>query len=213
LLVLMPGLFVLSGFGGPALNPWGFDATGRYAPPIWYAVAVVLGAALGAAWQIRRWLAVGLCLLPLGIDMAAVTSIDPAQAFQSPYWDKLPLDNGSLLAALRAENVAYVWMNHWAGQPAMVDARAIGQSLVAYDWYDVQAGGIDRFPEYLPLVEGADKPAFVLVTAEVEPQLERTLRSMGVSFIERRVAPYVVVIPMSRKVQASEVTDALDYRY
>ena len=35
LLVLIPTLFVLSGFGGPALNPYGFDATGRYTPPIW----------------------------------------------------------------------------------------------------------------------------------------------------------------------------------
>src|SRR5207302_1495365 len=30
LLVLIPTLFVLSGFGGPALNAYGFDATGRY---------------------------------------------------------------------------------------------------------------------------------------------------------------------------------------
>ena len=40
-----------SGFGGPVLNEYGFDATGRYTPPIWNALAVVLGAALAAVWS------------------------------------------------------------------------------------------------------------------------------------------------------------------
>jgi hypothetical protein len=212
-LVLVPLMFVLSGFGGPALNPYGFDATGRYTPPIWFGLVVVLGAALGSLWQSRRWLAVGLALVPVTINLASVASIDPLSAFQSPYWDKLPADNAPLLATLRADQVEYVWMNHWAGQPAMFDARAAGQALTAYDWYDVQAGGIDRFPEYLALVEGAKRPAFVLVTDETMPALEQRLRSMGVAFVERRVPPYVVVIPTSRTVQPSEVTDALDYRY
>jgi 4-amino-4-deoxy-L-arabinose transferase-like glycosyltransferase len=213
LLVLIPMLFALSGFGGPALNPYGFDATGRYAPPIWSGLSIVLGAALGALWQVRRWLAVGLAIVPLVVNGVSIASTDPVAAFQSPYWDRLPVDNAPLLAILRDENVQYVWMNHWAGQPAMFDARAAGQSLVAYDWYDVQAGGIDRFPEYRPLVEGAQKPAFVLITNESEPELEHTLRLMGVSFAERRAAPYVVVMPISRQVHPSEVTAALDYRY
>lgn len=213
LLALIPTLFVLSGFGGPALNPYGFDATGRYAPPIWYALAIVLAAAVAEVWRARRRLAVLLGVVPLAVNLAAVASIAPVEAFQSPYWDRLPTDNGPLLSALRDQDVQYVWMNHWAGQPAMFDARASGQTLVAYDWYDVQAGGIDRFPEYRALVENADRPAFVLVTDEAEPELEHTLRRMGISFVERRVAPYVVVIPTSTRVHPSAVTSALDYRY
>jgi hypothetical protein len=213
LLVFIPSLFVLSGFGGPALNPYGFDATGRYTPPIWIALAVVLGAALAAVWRIRRRLALLLAIVPVTINLVGIASIDPLAAFQSPYWDKLPVDNGPLLATLRDEGVEYVWMNHWAGQPVMLDARAGGQTLIAYDWYDVQAGGIDRFPEYLARVEGAPRPAFVLVTDESQPELERVLRAMGVSFVERRTPPYVVVIPNSRKVHPAEVTGALDYRY
>jgi hypothetical protein len=212
-LVLIPALFVLSGFGGPALNPYGFDATGRYTSPLWCGLAVVLGAALAALWQVRRSLALVLAMVPLGVNLVGIASIDPLAAFQSPYWDRLPLDNGPLLATLRSSGVEHVWMNHWAGQPAMFDARAGGQTLIAYDWYDVQAGGIDRFPEYLALVEQADRPAFVLVTGEVEPELEHALRLMGISFVERRSEPYVVVIPTSRKVHPSEVTAALDYRY
>jgi 4-amino-4-deoxy-L-arabinose transferase-like glycosyltransferase len=213
LLVLMPTVLVFSGFGGPALNEYGFDATGRYTPPLWSALAVVLGAALAAAWQRRRWLAIVLVVVPLGINAAGLLSIDPVQAFQSPYWDRLPVDNRPLLATLRSDGVAHVWLNHWAGQPLMFDARAQGQPLVAYDWYDVQAGGIDRFPEHLPLVERAERPAFVLVTAEVEPELLVRLRELGVEHVVRRVPPYVVVVPTSRRVHPSEVTSALDYRY
>ncbi|HET6319237.1 MAG TPA: glycosyltransferase family 39 protein, partial [Chloroflexota bacterium] len=190
LLVSIPTLFVLSGFGGPALNPYGFDATGRYAPPIWSALAVILGAALAAAWRVRRWLALALALVALGVNAAAFAVIDPLQAFQSPYWERLPVSNASLLRTLDAEQVSAVWMNHWAAQPLMFDARAIGQPLIAYDWYDVEAGGIDRFPEYRPLVEQAAKPAFVLITDEPEPVLVPRLRELGVTFVVERVAPY-----------------------
>jgi hypothetical protein len=212
-LVLVPLMYVLSGFGGPSLNPYGFDATGRYTPPIWSGLAVVGGAALGAVWRSRRWLALALAVIPLALNLAGLASIDPLAAFQSPYWDRLPADNAPLLRVLDEEGVEAVVMNHWAGQPAMFDAAAAHQKLVAYDWYDVQAGGIDRFPEYLPLVRDAARPAYVLVTDELEPALEHELRSMGVAFVERRVAPYVVVIPTPHSVDPSEVTDALDYRY
>jgi dolichyl-phosphate-mannose-protein mannosyltransferase len=213
LLIVIPTVFVLSGFGGPALNPYGFDATGRYAPPIWSALAVVLGAALGALWRVRHWLAAVLGIVPLAINAVALASITPLDGFQSPYWDRLPLDNAPLLQALKTEGIDAVWVNHWAGQPLMFDARAAGQTLVAYDWYDVQAGGIDRFPEYLPRVRSAARPAFVLVTDEAQPELELRLRQMGISFRELRVPPYVVVLPTSTRVDPSEVTPALDYRY
>jgi hypothetical protein len=212
-LVTIPTVLALSGFGGPALNPYGFDATGRYAPPIWFGLVVALGAGLAAVWRVRRWLAVLLAAIPIGINLLAWSSIEPLQAFQSPYWDKLPASNAALLATLREHSVDAVWLNHWAATPVMFDARAAGQPLIAYDWYDVQAGGIDRFPENLPLVEQAARPAFVLVTDEAEPALLPHLRELGVSYEVYRAPPYVVVIPTSRRVDPSEVTGALDYRY
>jgi hypothetical protein len=213
LLLAIPAIFVLSGFGAPALNSWSFDATGRYAPPIWSGLAVVLGALLAAVWRLRRALAVALTVTVVAANLYALASVDPVRAFQSPYWDKLPADNRPLLDTLAAEGVTHVWLNHWVAFPLMFDARASRQPLVAYDWFDVQAGGIDRFPEYFPLVEQAERPAFVLVTDEPEPELEQRLRGLGVSYLRHRVPPYVVVIPVSRKVHPSEVTSALDYRY
>jgi len=52
-----------------------------------------------------------------------------------------------------------------------------------------------------------------LITDEAEPALLAELRRLGVTFKVDRVAPYVVVIPLSRRVDPSEVTSALDYRY
>jgi 4-amino-4-deoxy-L-arabinose transferase-like glycosyltransferase len=212
-LALVPLVLVFSGFGGPILNPYGFDATGRYTPPIWYALAVVLAAACAALWRVRRWLGIVACAVPLAINLSGGLAIDPAQAFQSPYWAKLPVDNQPLLDMLAAEGVDGVWLNHWAGLPLMFDARARGAPLVTYDWYDVQAGGIDRYPEYYARVAEAKRPAFVLVTDEVDPELARRLRALDVSYVEQRVGPYVVVIPTSRRVLPAEVTGALDYRY
>jgi len=212
-LVTIPTVLVLSGFGGPALNPYGFDATGRYAPPIWFGLVAVLGAALAALWQVRRWAALALAAVPLALNLVALGNVEPLQAFQSPYWDRLPATNESLLATLRDAGVEAVWLNHWAGAPLMFDARVRNQPLIAYDWYDVQAGGVDRFPEYRPLVEAAVRPAFILVTEETEPALVRRLREIQVSFDLYRVPPYVVVIPTSRRVHPSEVTGEIDYRY
>jgi hypothetical protein len=211
--VAIPLIFVLSGFGGLILNPWGFDATGRYGLPIWAGLAAVLGAFLAAVWRHRRLLALALAAVVLTANVQGWAAADAVRAFQSTYWAKLPVDNGPLLAALRSEGIEHVWLNHWAAFPLMFDARAAGQRLVAYDWYDVQAGGIDRFPEYLPQVERADRVAFVLVTDEPVPELEARLQELGVSYHTVRIPPYRVVIPASRRVHPSEVTDALDYRY
>ena len=160
----------------------------------------------------RRWLAVLLALVPLGVNLAAFVAIDPVSAFQSPYWDRLPVSNASLLQTLRDEDVTAVWMNHWAGQPLMFDARAAGQDLIAYDYYDVQAGGIDRFPEY--------RRAWPRQSAQHSywsPTNPNRPCSPSYGDWESRsrehVAPYVVVIPISRYVDPSEVTSALDYRY
>ena len=105
-------------------------------------------------------------------------------------------------------------IGEFAPGPAEARGRSWSDQVREFPGSDQEtAGGIDRFPEYRPLLEQAERPAFVLVTDEPEPDLERTLRSMGVSFVERRLPPFVLIIPTSRKVHPSEVTPALDYRY
>jgi hypothetical protein len=213
LLLAIPIAFTASGFGQPALNPYGIDATGRYAPPIWGALAVVLGAALAALWSYRRAAAIGVAALVIAINLSSVGSANRVLAFQTPYWFKLPVDSTELLDVLAEERIEHIWINHWAGLPLMFDARARGQRLWAYDWYDYDVGGVDRFPEYRPLIESAARPAFVLVTDEWEPELQRRFDEMGVTYWKRVAWPYVILAPESRKVHPSEIVGAIDERY
>lgn len=212
-LAMIPLVAVFSGFGGLVVNPWGFDATGRYTQPIWGALVVLIGAFLGGLARWRRLAALAMAGTVLAINLLGWLTADAADSFQSPYWRRLPVDNQPLLDLLASQRIEHVWLNHWAAFPLMFDARAAGQPLIAADWYDVQAGGIDRFPEHRALVEQSSDAAFVLVTDELEPALSQRLRLLGVQFDDLRAPPYLVIIPRSRPVHPAEVTADLDYRY
>jgi Dolichyl-phosphate-mannose-protein mannosyltransferase len=215
LLVLgtIPLIAVFSGFGSLVVNPWGFDATGRYTQPIWGTLVVLIGALLGNLARWRRLAALALAGTVLAINLLGSLTVDAVDSFQSPYWRRLPVDNRPLLDLLSSQGIEHVWLNHWAAFPLMFDARAAGQPLIAADWYDVQAGGIDRFPEHRALVEQSADAAFVLVTDEPEPALSQRLRLLRVRFDDLRASPYLVIIPRSRPVLPAEVTADLDYRY
>ncbi len=220
-------IYLGSGFAGPSLNPWGFDATGRYVLPLWgvvpLAVAALAEPLLGGPGRgplrgpvvrgapLRASLAASLVALVMLAHLAGYATSNPRQVFQSPYWNKLPFDSQPLLDALRRAGISAVWMNHWAGFPLMFDAQ---EAVIAADYYDVfVGGGINRFPEHFALVERADRPAYVLVTDEPVPALERRLQELGVMYRVERVGPYVIVQPLSRRVNPTEVQDAIDYRY
>jgi hypothetical protein len=213
LLLMVPVVFVFSGFGGQGINPWGFDATSRYSIHLWPPLAVVLGAFVAYWWPRGRWLAALLGAGVLVFNGYSIARTDAVQAFQSPYWEKLPADNSDVLAVLHQQGVNAIWANHWAGYVLMFDARANGDRLIAYDWYDVAAGGMDRFPDDRARVVDAPKTAFVLVTDEEDPELAQRLRDLGVTYDLYHAEPYVVVIPTSRIVQPTEVLQSLDYRY
>lgn len=205
------GIFLLSGFGETALNPWGFDAAGRYVVPLWAAVPLGMGALAELLWPRARGLAIGLVGLVLGAHLYGWVAAEPLKVFQSPYWERLPFSSEALAATLKERDLRHVWLNHWAGYPLMLDARA---EIVAADYYDVfVGGGPNRFPRYLQAVEQARRSAYVLVTDEDEPKLERRLRAMGVAYFKARAGPYVVLEPLSRPVHPSEVVDSIGYEY
>ncbi|MPZ13079.1 MAG: hypothetical protein GEU73_01405 [Chloroflexi bacterium] len=209
--VVMACVFVFSGFGGPALNPWGFDATGRYVVPLWSVAPLAVGALTEAGWRWWKPLAPLLIGIVLAGFVIGYTVSDPAKALQSVYWNKLPFRSNDLISYLRANDIGHVWMNHWAGFPIMFDAE---ETIIAADYFDVYVGGgLNRFPQHFAALERAERPAYVLVTDELEPKLEMRLRELGVTFGKTRVGPYVVIRPLSRRVHPAEVTDAIGFEY
>jgi hypothetical protein len=203
-------VYVLSGFGRPSLSP--FDASGRYLLPLWTALPVLLAALcvrLATVW--RPLGAAALALLLVGNMVGHLTS-DPVQVFQSPYWNRLPMDSRPLLHWLQDNDVYDVWLNHWAGDPLMYLS---GDSVRSADYYDIVVGhAINRFPTDFRSVELSQRAAFVLVVGSLpSPGLGSALRKLGVTFRQATVGPYLVYLPLSRRVDPSEVVNALRYPY
>jgi hypothetical protein len=210
LAISVPVVFVLSGFGGPSQNPWGFDATGRYLLPLWGVVPLAVAALAHVASRSRVSATLVACLVVAthGFGYAAA---NPIQAFQSPYWDKLPPQSEALEHYLLEQGLDRVWMNHWAGFPLMLNTQG---RVIATDYYDVvKGGGINRFPEHFGAMEEAERTAYVLVTNEPNPPLLGDLDVMGVDYRAERFGPYLLVEPLSRVVKPWEVSDSLNYEY
>src|SRR5439155_21088904 len=83
MLLTIPFVSMLSGFGSLVINPWGFDATGRYTLPIWGGLAIVLGAFLAAVSHWRRLAGLAIAGTLLALNLFGWLVADPVQAFQS----------------------------------------------------------------------------------------------------------------------------------
>jgi hypothetical protein len=206
----VPIMFVLSGFGGPSQNPWGFDATGRYLLPLWVVVPLAV-AALAHLASLGRVSATLVACLVIAAHGFGYSAANPVQAFQSPYWGKLPPQSDALEEYLLEQGLDRVWMNHWAGFPLMLNTQG---RVIAADYYDVvKGGGINRFPEHFGAMEEAERTAYVLVTNEPAPPLLDDLQELGVEYHADRFGPYLLVQPLSRVVKPWEVSDSLGYEY
>jgi hypothetical protein len=206
----VPIMFVVSGFGGPSQNPWGFDATGRYLLPLWSVVplAVAAVAHLASCARVSATLVAVLVIAAHGLGYRAA---DPVQPFQSPYWPRLPAQSAALEQHLLEHGLDRVWMNHWAGFPLMLNSQG---RVIATDYYDVvQGGGINRFPEHFGVMEESERTAYVLVTEQSDPPLLDKLGELGVAYRADRFGPYLVVEPLSRRVKPWEVASTLGYEY
>ncbi len=212
----VPLVFTLSGFGGASLNPYGFDATGRYTLPLATVLPLMLAGLVRMLWQRcgrgGKFVAVGLATIVLGSNLAGYAAADDNQIFQSEYWHRLPAHDAALLGCLDHWGIRDVWMNHWAGYPLMFDTS---ERIVAADYNDVVLhSGINRLPWTLEQVGAAMRPAFVLVTGtETTTPLESRLRMLGVTYRRCVALPYQVIQPLSRRVDPSEVSGTIGYQY
>jgi hypothetical protein len=210
LAISVPAMFVMSGFGGPSQNPWGFDATGRYLMPLWGVVPLAVAAFAQFVLK-SHWIPVSAVTLVVGAQALGYATADPLQIFQSPYWNRLPAQSTALENYLLEHGVTRVWMNHWAGFPLMLRT---GERVIAADYYDVvKGGGISRFPEHFDAMQHAEQTAYILVTTEYSPPLLGELQDLGVDYRAERFDQYLVVQPLSRRVEPWEVADSIGYKY
>jgi hypothetical protein len=204
-------IFCISGFGGVALNPFGFDAASRYALPLASVLPVAMGALLWRLW--RAWAPLGAAALMvlLAATISGYATVQSDQIFQSEYWTKLPASEAPLARFLEQQGIHDVWMNHWAGYPLMFYAD--GQ-ITAADYNDVVLhGGVNRLPWALQQVSRDPHAAYVLVTNEEIPRLQLLLQARGIAYHKQRTGPYVVFWGFSRPVPPSSVADAIGFVY
>lgn len=203
-------VYLTSGFGRPSLSP--FDASGRYLLPLWSVLPILLAAfcvRLSALWRPAGAVVLGVLLAG---NLAGHLSSDPQKVFQSPYWDHLPPNSQPLLRWLQTNDAHDIWTNHWAGDQIMYLS---GGGIRSADYYDIVAGhAINRFPGLFQRVHQAPHAAIVVVQGSLpSPGLGARLRALGVTYRQATVGPYRVYLPLSRRVDPSEVINALRYPY
>lgn len=193
-------VYLLSGFGRNALNPYGIDATGRYV--LMLHTLLPLGIAGLIAYLVSRRTIhklIGACLLTLTltINLWGNVTIDPVRAFDSPYYTRLPVSLAPLIDYLNQNGVQHVWTEVGLGHVLMFETE---KRILIGDFYDKEiADGLVRFPEAYTAVEDAERVAFVTV---IQPNqdplpLQNVFEALEIPYLLERVTPDLAVyIPL-----------------
>ncbi len=211
----LPVIYVASGYGYRALNPFGFDATGRYVLMI-YSVLPVGAAALAVGLGRRRWkllVAPGIVTGVIALNLLGAASIDPAQVFVSPYYTRQPATLQPLITFLDDEGIQDVWTDVGIAHVLMFETH---ERILAADWYDIYgAKGIVRFPEVPLKIAQADRVAFVEVVLpdQTETRFENAFKTAGVPYRAVRVTPDLLAIIPLQRIDPALVGDGLGYQY
>ncbi len=193
-------VYLLSGFGRNALNPYGIDATGRYV--LMLHTLIPLGiAGLVADLFSRRTLyklfGVTLFTLVIAINLWGSFTINPIHAFDSPYYTRLPLSLDPLIDYLESNEIQHVWTEIGLGHVLMFETQG---RILAGDFYDKEiANGLVRFPEAYAAVEEAERVAFVGVIRPNQSPLpmQTVLDALNIPYTLERVTPDLAVyIPL-----------------
>lgn len=224
---VVPIVYLCSGYSRNALNSWEVDATGRYvlmlhtALPIGVAALATLPLPpLRASTRAGRWrtmgarfLAASMVLLVMGLNGLGVLRLDPVMAFDSPYYDRLPISLDPLIEALDTHNITRIWVDAGIGQVLMFQTR---ERIIAADYYDsIIAGGLVRFPDALAAVEADPRAAFVvpIMVGQTDPPLQRTLDTAGVRYTAVLVTPTLMLYIPDKRIDPWIVAPGLGYQY
>ncbi len=214
--LLLPPIYVLSGYGNHALNAFGFDATGRYVLMLHSAlpIGVAVAAERLARWRAwGRWAGAALVSGVVALNLLGAARLDPLQGFASPYYTRQPRTLTPLIEALEREGIRHVWTDVGIAHVLMFET---GERILAADWYDIYgAHGILRFPEVPPQILAAERVAFVEVVLpeQDDTPFERAFQKAGVPYRALRVSPELLMIIPLRPIDPALVGDGLGYQF
>ncbi|MBN1427987.1 MAG: hypothetical protein JXB07_06350 [Anaerolineae bacterium] len=232
----VPILYLFSGYSRNALNQWGVDATSRYVVMLHTALPIGLAVLASAVSRWRsngnrsmdtaaesilsrmgsfftRGIAASMVLLVIGLNMLGAIRVDPVVAFDSPYYDRLPVSLDPLIRVLDEQGITHVWIDTPIGHVLMFETR---ERILAADYYDLYiAEGLIRFPDALAAVQAAPQTAFVvpIMAGQIDPPLQRALDATGVSYTAIEVTPTLMLYIADGQLDPAAVAQGIGYQY
>lgn len=215
--LVLPLMYLFSGYGQTALNPWGLDATGRYVLMLHTALPVGVAALAVSLWRapqrVGKIIGVALTAAVIGANGLGLLRTDPARAFDSPYYDRLPANLQPLIDYLNSQGVRHVWLDNGIGHVLMFQTQ---ERILAADYYDTfLTDGFLRFPDVLEAVEQAGRTAFVVPVYpdQQAPPIERALDSAGIGYTAADVLPTLRVYLPDEHLDPAVIAAGLGYQY
>lgn len=218
----LPPIYLFSGYGANALNPWGIDATGRYVLMLHSALPIGVAALLAVPFptvsqptfhRVRLGVFAGGMALLLCLNLSGGLRANAQRGFDSPYYDRLPQTLDPLIAYLHTNGFTHVWTDTGIAHLLMFQT---GERILAADYYDAQiAGGLLRFPEVLAAVEAADFAVYALpiLAGQTDFPLRHAFDAASVAYRLDYPTPTLAVFVPDRRVHPSEVAAGLGYQH
>lgn len=214
--LLLPVLYITSGYGNHALNEFGFDATGRYVLMIHAVLPIGVAALVMTLIRWRTWLrfpAAAIITSVIALNLLGTARIDPVQVFVSPYYTRQPATLDPLIDFLDAQGIRHVWTDVGVAHVLMFETK---ERILAADWYDIYgAKGILRFPDVPERIAEADRVAFVEVVlpGQTRTRFQEAFCASGVPHSVYRVSPELLVIIPHAPIDPAVLGDGLGYQF
>jgi hypothetical protein len=206
-LVCFLPIYVLSGFGNNALNPFGIDATGRYV--LMLHSVLPIGVALLARRKIGLFIVAGT----MALNLLGVAMLDPVKAFTSPYYRDQPATLQPLIDLLDARGIDHIWTDVGIAHVMMFETN---ERILAADYYDTYyAHGLIRFPEVIEAVAKADRVAYVelIRPGQTDTPIDRAFAAAGIEYERLTPSPELLVIIPKTRIDPATVLAGLGFQY
>jgi 4-amino-4-deoxy-L-arabinose transferase-like glycosyltransferase len=215
--VLLPLIYLFSGYGDSAFNPWNVDATGRYVLMLHTALPFGLASLAAGISRLRfrgaKLLAASLISMIVGLNLLGALRLDLVEAFDSPYYNRQPETLQPLIDYLDQHQIRHVWIDAGIGQVLMF---VTNERIIAADPYDAYlAGGLLRFPDALAQVASAPKTAFVvpILPYQEDMPIRRALDAADIEYSFDYITPTLMIYIPNEAIDPMRIAAGLGYQY